>query len=152
MLTGYKGMTVGEMTELRAEFRKDGLEYKVIKNTLARVATEGTPAEPVKEHITGPIGMALGYTDAAQVAKSAIEFAKKNEKFEVFGGVIEGLYCDAAAIKKIAGLPSREALLSMMAGAFGAPATKMAGLLNATVARLGYALSSLKDKKAAAGE
>ncbi len=152
MLTGYKGMTVGEITELRAEFRKDELEYKVVKNTLARIATEGTPAEPAKEHITGPIGMALGYTDAAQVAKSAIEFAKKNDKFVVFGGVIDGSYCDAAAIKKIAGLPSREVLLSMMAGAFNAPATKVAGLLNATVARLGFALSSLKDKKAAAGE
>ncbi len=152
VLTGYKGMTVGEMTELRAEFRKDELEYKVVKNTLARIATEGTPAEPAKEYITGPIGMALSYTDSAQVAKSAIEFAKKNEKFKVFGGVIDGAYCDADTIKKIAGLPSRDVLLSMMAGTFNAPATKLAGLLNATVARLGYALSSLKDKKAAAGE
>ncbi|MCK4911705.1 MAG: 50S ribosomal protein L10 [Thermodesulfovibrionales bacterium] len=152
VLTGYKGMTVGEITELREALRKDELEYKVVKNTLARIATEGTPAEPAKEHITGPIGMALGYTDAAQVAKSTIEFAKKNDKFKVLGGVIEGAYCDAAAIKKIADLPSREVLLSMMAGTFNAPATKLAGLLNATVARLGYALSSLKDQKAAAGE
>ncbi len=152
VLTGYKGMTVEEITELRESLRKDELEYKVVKNTLARIACEGTPAEPAKEYITGPIGMALGYADAAQVAKSTIEFAKKNEKFKVLGGVIDGAYCDAATIKKIAGLPSREVLLSMMAGTFNAPATKLAGLLNATVARLGYALSSLKDQKAAAGE
>ncbi len=126
--------------------------YRVIKNTLARSATDGTPAEPVREHIQGPIGMAMGYSDAAQVAKSAIEFAKKNEKFEVLGGIIDGAYCDESALKKIAELPSREVLLSIMAGTFNAPATKMAQLLTATVTKLGYALNALKDQKAAAGE
>ena len=152
MLTGYKGMDVAEMTELRDSFRKAEVEYKVVKNTLARIATEGTPAEPVREHIQGPIGMAMGYSDAAQVAKSAIEFAKKNEKFKVLGGVIEGAYCDASALMKIAELPSREVLLSIMAGTFNAPATKMAQLLTATVTKLGYALNALKDQKSAAGE
>lgn len=152
MLTGYKGMDVAEMTELRESFRKDEVEYRVVKNTLARIATEGTPAEPVREHIQGPIGMAMGYSDAAQVAKSAVEFAKKNTKFEVLGGVIEGAYCDSSALKKIAELPSREVLLSILAGTFNAPATKMAQLLTATVAKLGYALNALKDQKAAAGE
>ncbi len=152
MLTGYKGMDVAEMTELRNLFRKAEVEYKVVKNTLARIATEGTPAEPIREHIQGPIGMAMGYSDAAQVAKSAVEFAKKSEKFEILGGVIEGAYCDAPALKKIAELPSREVLLSIMAGTFNAPATKMAQLLTATVTKLGYALNALKDQKAAAGE
>ena len=152
MLTGYKGMDVAEMTELRESFRKAEVEYKVVKNTLARIATEGTPAELVREHIQGPIGMAMGYLDAAQVAKSAIEFARKNEKFEVLGGVIEGAYCDESALKKIAELPSREVLLSIMAGTFNAPATKMAQLLTATVTKLGYALNALKDQKSAAGE
>lgn len=151
VLTGYKGMTVAEMGELRDELRKDELEYKVVKNTLARIACKGTSVEPAREHITGPIGMAVGYADAAQVAKSVTGYAKKNEKFEIIGGVIEGAYCDVSQLKKIADLPSREVLLSMMAGTFNAPATKMAGLLNATVARLGYALSAVRDQKEAAG-
>jgi large subunit ribosomal protein L10 len=152
VLTDYKGLSVAEITELRESLRKEDVEYKVVKNTLARIASEGTPAEPAREHIKGPVGIALGYNDAAQVAKSPIEFAKTNEKFEVLGGVIDGIYFDLAALKKVAELPSREVLLSMMAGTFNAPASKMVGLLNATVARLGYALNALKDQKAAAGE
>ncbi len=152
VLTGYKGMSVEEMTEMRTAFRKEELEYKVVKNTLARIASEGTPSEPAREYIKGPIGMAFGYTDAAQVAKSAFDFAKGNKKFVIFGGVIDGAYCDESALKKIAILPSREVLLSMMAGTFNAPATKMAQLLTATVTRFGYALNALKDQKTAAGE
>jgi large subunit ribosomal protein L10 len=148
VMTDYKGMTVEEITDLRVEFRKADVEYKVVKNTLARIAAEGTPAEAARDHFKGPIGLALSYTDAAQVAKSALEFSKKNDKLKVMGGIIEGTFCEAPALKRIADLPSREVLLSMMAGTFQAPATKMARLLNATVVRFAYALGALKEKKA----
>lgn len=148
VMTEYKGMTVEEITDLRVDLRKSDVEYKVVKNTLARIASEGTPAEAARDHFKGPIGLALSYTDAAQVAKSTLEFSKKNEKLKIMGGIIEGAFCEAAALKRIADLPSREVLLSMMAGTFQAPATKVARLLNATVARFAYALGALKEKKA----
>ena len=152
VLTEYKGLSVAEITELRDTFRKDNVGYKVIKNTLASIAAEGTPAEPVRDHFKGPIGIATSSEDAAQVAKSTIGFAKANEKFKVLGGVIEGSYYEFAALKTIAALPTREVLLSTMAGTFQAPAGKMAQLLSATVTKFAYALTALNEKKAAAGQ
>lgn len=150
VITQYQGMTVAEMTSLRRTLRKSEIDYKVIKNTLARIASEGTTASPAKPHLKGQVGLVITYTDAAQAAKAALGFAKTNEKFKVMGGVIEGNYYDAAALKTIAALPPREVLLLMMAGTLQAPASKMARLLAATVARMGYALTALKDKRAAA--
>ena len=148
ILTEYKGLTVAEMTELRNELRKAQVEYKVVKNTLAIRAAAGTDKESLKEHLNGPTGLVLGFGDPVAPAKAIMEYAKKREKLKVRVGVVEGQFADVDALKAIAALPSREELLSRMAGTFQAPASKMARLLNATVARLGYALSSLKEKKA----
>lgn len=150
MVTHYQGLTVAEITELRNTLRKSEMEYKVVKNTLARIAAEGTPAASAQPHFKGPVGLVITYTDAAQAAKAALKYAKTNEKLKVVGGVVEGNYYDAAALKRIAALPPREVLLSMMAGTFQAPASQMARLLAATVARMGYALTALKEKKASA--
>jgi len=145
-------MSVAEISELRNAFRKDNVSYRVVKNTLARIAAEGTPTEPARDYFKGPIGLAMSNEDAAQVAKSTVDFSKTNEKLKIFGGVIDGNFYEVDQIKTIADLPSREVLLSMMAGTFQAPATKMANLLAATVTKFAYALTALKDKKAAAGE
>lgn len=148
ILTDYKGLSVAEITALRNELRKSGLEYKVVKNTLAIRAAEGTDKSSLKEHLQGPTGLLLGFGDPVAPAKAITEFAKKNDKLKVRAGVVEGQFADAAMLKSIASLPSREQLLSQMAAGFQAPATKMARLLSATVARLGYAFSALKEKKA----
>ena len=147
ILTEYKGLTVAEITELRNELRKGQLEYKVVKNTLAIRASEGTDVEKLKEHLTGPTGWVIGYGDPVTPAKAVIEYAKKREKLKVKFGIIEGQLADSKQIQAIASLPSREQLLSQMAAGFQAPASKMVRLLNATVAQFGYALSALKDKK-----
>ena len=148
ILTEYKGLTVAEMTELRNELRKSSLEYKVIKNTLAIRASEGTHALKLKDHLVGPTGIVLGYGDPVTPTKAVLEYAKKRDKLKVKAGIIEGQLADEKMLKAIATLPSRNELLSQMAAGFQAPASKMVRLLNATVARLGYALSSLKNKKA----
>lgn len=149
VLAEYKGMTVDEITELRDVLRGSGIEYRVVKNTLARIASEGTPVEAAREYFTGPVGVAIGYDDAASVAKSALGFAKNNEKFKVTCGVVEGAYCDEGQLKRIASLPPKEVLLGMLAGAMQAPPSKFARLLSATVTKFGYALNALKEKKAA---
>lgn len=148
ILTEYKGLTVAEITELRNELRKNQLEYRVVKNTLAIRAAKGTAVEKLSSYLEGPTGWVLGFGDAVAPAKAVTEYAKKRQKLKVKIGLIEGQFADEGALKAIAALPSREALLSRMAAGFQAPASQMARLLNATVARLGFALTALKEKKA----
>jgi large subunit ribosomal protein L10 len=149
VLTDYKGLTVAELTEFRDGLRGNSVEYRVVKNTLARIAVGDTAAASLGESFKGPVGVAIGYDDPVTVAKSVLDYTKKNKKLSVTAGFVDGTLCDPDQLKKIAELPPREVLLSMMAGTLQAPAAKLARLLNATVARLGYALHALKDQKAA---
>jgi len=148
ILTDYKGLTVAEITELRNELRKSQLEYRVIKNTLAKRAAVGTEADKLSSYLQGPTGLVLGFGDAVTPAKVVMAHAKKQPKLKVRAGLIEGTVADEDMLKAIALLPSRDELLSQMAAGFQAPASQMARLLAATVARLGYALTALKDKNA----
>ena len=143
----YKGLTVEDMNAVRGTLRSADLEFAVIKNTLARRAVEGTSCEPVKDAFHGPVGVALGYDDPVVLAKKVLAYAKTSEFFNPTGAVIEGKVCDVDALKAVAALPSRDAMLGQVAGLFQAPAQKMARLLNATVSQLGYALTALHAKR-----
>lgn len=147
VLTGYKGLTVEEISEARRKFREVNVEYRVVKNTLAKIASDDTQVAVARDQFEGPIGIAVGYDDPVVVAKSALAYSKINEKFQVKCGVIEGSFFKDHELKKLAILPSRDVLLSMIAGAFSAPASKLAAGLSATVTRFGYALGALKAKK-----
>jgi len=147
VLTDYKGTTVADISEARRKFRSANLDYRVVKNTLAKIASDDTPVSPAKDYFVGPVGVVIGYDDPVSVVKSALDYAKTSKTFVVKCGVVEGALVQENELKQIASLPSREVLLSMMAGAFAAPATKLAVGLNATIARLGYALAAVKDKK-----
>lgn len=148
VVTEYKGMTVSEMSEFRDALREAAVEYRVIKNTLARIAAEDTPVAAARDSFKGPVGIALSYDDPVQAAKRVLEFTKKNQKLKVTAGVVEGSFCASEELKAIAELPPREVLLSMTAGVFQAPLSKMARLLQATVSSLAYGLGALKEKKA----
>lgn len=147
IFTDYRGLTVKEITELRSKLKSSSLEYRVVKNTLARRAAKGTPVDAAKDMFRGPVGLAIGYDDPVALAKEVIDFSKTNEKLEIRGGVIEGGVCNPEELKAISKLPSREVLLSMLVGAFQAPMSRLAGLLNATLTRFVYALEALKQKK-----
>ena len=147
-ITDYKGMTVTEMNEFRAKLRDASIEYRVIKNTLARIASEDTPVAAARDTFTGPVGVAMGYDDPVSVMKAVLEYAKKNDKLKVTSGIIEGELCDAARLTSISLLPSREALLGMLAGCMQAPAGKLARLLSATLTQMGYAMNALREKRA----
>lgn len=134
---------------MRRLLKEAGAEYKVVKNTLINIAAKGTPFESAKDVFTGPTGITFGFDDPVAATKKLLEFAKKNDKLKVKSGVIEGRFCSVDDIKAIATLPPRNVLLSMMAGVFQAPASKLAGALNATVAQFGYALKSLENKRSA---
>ncbi|MEW6117872.1 MAG: 50S ribosomal protein L10 [Nitrospirota bacterium] len=149
VFTEYKGLTVAEIAELRKLLKEADAEYKVAKNTLVNIAAQGTPVESAKDVFTGPTGIAFGYGDPVAAAKKVLEFSGKNDKFKVKSGIVDGKLFSVAEIKEMSKLPSKPVLLSMMAGAFQAPLSKLAAALNATVAQFGYALNSLKDKKSA---
>ncbi len=149
VITHYKGMTVTELNDLRAALHAMGVSYKVVKNTLARIASEGTPVAPAKEHFTGPVGVAVSFDDPVKVAQGIMKFAGKNDKLKPMAAVVEGKFVDASELKSIASLPPREVLLSMMAGTMSAPMSKMAAALQATLSTFGYALKALERKKQA---
>lgn len=140
-------MTVAEMSDLRRLLRGGGVEYRVVKNTLARVASVDTPVSVARAVFKGPVAIAIGYKDPVATAKKVIEFSKKNEKLKLNGGVIEGKLYSVNEVRAIADLPPREVLLSMVAGVFQAPLSKMAAALSATVSSFAHAMSALKTKK-----
>ncbi len=147
IFTDYKGLTVEEIYQLRKQLRGASLEYKVVKNTLAKRASDGTPVEVVKEAFTGPVGIAIGYDEPVSLAKKVLEFVKSNEKLKIKGGIIEGKPCKVEDIKAISELPSREVLLAMLIGAMQSPLSKLAAALNATVTQFAYAMEALKRSR-----
>lgn len=147
LFTEYKGLTVADIAELRRLLKEAGAEYKVVKNTLIDIAAKGTPIESAKDFFVGPTGIAFGFDDPVAAAKKVLEYSGKNDKFKLKSGVIEGRFFSFDEIKAMSKLPSRNVLLSMMAGTFQAPMSKLACALNATLAQFAYALEALKNKK-----
>jgi large subunit ribosomal protein L10 len=140
-------MTVAETTALRRMLGSSAIDYSVVKNTLAKIASKETSFSSAADVFKGPVGLAIGYDDPVLAVKKVLEFVKTNEKLQVRGAVVDGQLYGPSDLKAIAALPSRETLLSMLAGASQAPAAKLAGALSATVSGFGYALESLKSKK-----
>jgi len=149
IFTDFRGLTVAELSDLRRLLKDGAIKYKVIKNTLARIASVGTPVEVAKDSFTGPVGLVIGYDDPVLAAKKVLEYSKKNEKLKVNSGIIEGRFCVPEEIRAIAELPSRKMLLSYVAGSFRASLGKMAAALRATVGSFVYAMNALKTKREA---
>lgn len=126
--TDFTGLNVKRMTDLRRRLRKAGVEYVVIKNTLALRAVNESGL--VGERLRGPTGIVIGEPLAA--AKVIVDFAKENDQRPALkGGVFEGKAVDAAMITKLAAIPPRDVLLAMVAGAFQAPLGGLLGCLEA---------------------
>jgi len=133
--TGLEGH---EVTELRRQLRGAGAELKVMKNTLAALASVGTPLSVAKEHFRGPLTMAIGYDDPALPAKILRDFIakeKRDKKMRITVGVVEGALLDAARVKAVADLPSRMTLLSMLLGGLQGPLAGLAGTMSGIVGK-----------------
>jgi large subunit ribosomal protein L10 len=126
IVVDYRGLTVGQVTELRKQLREAGVEFKVFKNTLTRRAASEVGLEGLNEHLTGPNAIAFSTEDVIAPAKIINEFAKKNEKLEIKAGVIEGNVASLEDVKALAELPSREGLLSMLLSVLQAPIRNLA--------------------------
>lgn len=113
----YKGITVEQDTKLRAELRKAGVEYSVVKNTLTRFAVNELGYSELDPVLNGTTALATSETDLIAPAKILAAFAKKNDKFTIKAGFVDGKVIDKAAVAQLATLPSREGLLSMLLSA-----------------------------------
>ncbi len=126
LLTDYRGITVSDVTTLRADLRKTKAEYKVIKNNITRRALEACGIEGLEEKLEGPTAVIINSEDYLDSAKAVYEYTKKNENYKIKSGIIEGKVMTAEEIITLAKLPSRETLISMLAGALLGNISKIA--------------------------
>jgi large subunit ribosomal protein L10 len=132
----YRGLTVEALNKLRVEARAKGVYLHVLKNTLARRAVAGTPFEPAGDLMVGPL--IYGFSeDAVAAAKVVADFAKSNDKLVLKGGAYNGKALDVNSLKTLASVPSKEVLLSQLAGLLKSPVQRTAAVLAALAAKRG---------------
>ena len=146
-LTNYTGLNVAQMTELRNQFRRSKIDYRVTKNTLTKIAAKNVDLVGIEDLLNGQIGIAYSYDDPSAPARVIKEFAKDNQDLDVVGIVFEGQRFEGVEFKAIANLPSREDLYSKILSALSQPMTNLASTLNGSMAKLAFTLESLKQTK-----
>jgi large subunit ribosomal protein L10 len=144
----YSGLTVAQMTALRAKMREAGGGVRVAKNRLVKLALKGTDAESISDLFEGPTVVAFS-KDPVAAAKVAVDFAKVNDKLVIRGGAMGSTALDAEGVKALATLPSLDELRGKLVGLIASPATKVAQVLNAPAAQLARVLSAYAEKSAA---
>ena len=148
IVTEYKGLSVEEITKLRRALQKDGGDYMVTKNTLAKIALKGTDFEVLAESLTGPIAIAFGFEDQVSPAKAVAKFIKDTKKGAILGGALDGKLLDAKEVEALAKLPSKEELIAKILGSINSPASGIVGSINAVMAQLTRAMAAVRDQKA----
>jgi large subunit ribosomal protein L10 len=148
VLSDYRGLTANEMVELRARFAKEGLEYRVVKNTLARIAANDAGLAELAELFAGPIGVAFGYADPASAFKLSEECRKKYApRYDLRGGLFEGALVTEADVKKYASLPSREELVAKLAMLLASPMRALASMLQAKIRELACVMNEVRKQR-----
>ena len=148
VLVSFNKLDVKNATLLRRKFLAHGVEYKVIKNTLTRIAADELGLEGLDDLLAGPNGLATCKDDP--VAPAAALKESKSEAIVVKAGVLDGKVIDAKAVQALADLPSKEQLLGMVAATLLAPITGLARALNGNIQNLAYALEALRKQKESA--
>ena len=149
VVTRNAGLTVAEVTDLRRKMGAAGATYKVAKNRLTNLALDGTQFDSLKSLLKGPTALAWS-TDPVAVAKTAVEFAKTNEKFVVIGGALGTQALDATGVKALAELPSLDALRASLVGLIQTPATRIASVVQAPAGNLARVFGAYARKDEAA--
>ncbi len=142
VLAEFSKLDVAAVTQLRKKCRDGGVEYRVIKNTLAKQAAKGTPLESLSDEFTGPVALALGYTDVIAPAKILTDFAKNVEAIKLRGGMLEGQKLDAARVKAVAKLPGLQELRGQIVGLLAQPASRLVRMLSAPGGQLARVLQA----------
>jgi large subunit ribosomal protein L10 len=142
----YRGLSVERVTQLRAKAKKSGVYLKVLKNTLARRAVQGTPYEKLAEQLTGPLMYGIAQ-DPVAGAKVLAEFAKDNDRLVIRAGAMPNSMMSAQEVKALAMLPGREQLLAMLLATMQAPVAKLARTMNEVPGKLVRTLAALQAHK-----
>ncbi len=144
----YRGITVENMTLLRAKARKEGVYLRVLKNTLVRRAIADTPFAGISDQLVGPLAYGIS-KDPLAAAKVMHEFAKSNEKFVVKAGAMPNFLMSAKDVGNLASMPSREELLAKLLGTMQAPVAQFVRTLNEVPTKFVRGLAAVRDKQAA---
>lgn len=147
----FTGLTVAEETELRREFRKSGVEYTVVKNTLARKALEQVQGDDrVFDKLVGPTGIAFSYDDIVVPAKVIKKFNEKTGKFTLKVAVLDKQLFDGSQLDQLAKLPGRKEIMAGIVGSLQSPIAGIVGALNAVMRDLVSVIGAIEKKKQAA--
>jgi len=150
VVTDYRGLTVNQLEDLRRRLRAEEIDYVVVKNTLARRAAEEAGASAFAEVLRGPVGLALGYGELSAPARILNEYFRVNRRLPLVAGLVEGTVLDAAGVRTLGELPSRDVLLGQLAGTIQSPLTSLAGALNSVLSNFAATLDAYREKLAGA--
>src|SRR3954470_6970710 len=151
LLTDYRGLTVTQLQELRGRLRTGDVEYRVVKNTLARRAAEAAGVPALQSELEGPVAIAFGYDDLSMPSKLINEFVRSTRlKLDVKGGLVEGRVFTPDQVKQLADLPSRETLIAQLMGTLQSPVSQLVGIMQTPVQQLVGVLDAYKIKLEAA--
>ncbi len=146
----YRGLTAGELSELRGKAHKGGTYLRVVKNTLAKRAFKGTEFECLEQALKGPLILGLSLEDPGAAARVMRDFAKQHDKLAVKAFSVSGKLLPGSELEKLASLPTRDQALSMLMGVMQAPIVKLARLINEVPTKVTRAVAAVRDQKQAA--
>ena len=152
VLTHYRGLKVEQLNQLRQRLRGEKVSYHVVKNTLMKLATKGTPLEKLSDYFEGPTAMAISYGDPISLVKIVLDFVKTQPSLEIKVGLVEGKVVAPGEMKALASMPPREVLLAQLLGVIQGPARQLAGGLVSTFQEFVYLLQARIDQLASSEE
>ena len=149
ILVDYRGVNVAQVTELRTQFRKAGVEYVVLKNTLVQRAVDELGIKGMESYLTGPSAFAFGVSDPVAPAKVLTEFIQKTKSEHLVpkAGYLDGAVFGPAGIKSLAELPPKEVLIARMMGSMNAPITNFVGVLSSILRSVVFAIDAVRKQK-----
>lgn len=150
VVTDYRGLTVKQMEDLRRRLRAEGVDYVVVKNTLARRAATDAGVGQFSSALVGPVGLALGYGDLSTPARVLADYFRVNRVAPMVAGLAEGQVLDQATVRVLAELPPRDVLLGQLAGTLLSPLTTLAGSLDSILSTFASTLDAYREKLEAA--
>ncbi len=146
-MTNFAGLSVEDITRLRRELRKAGVQYVVVKNTLARISAEKAGFGQIVPFLTGPTGLAIANEDPAAPVRVIFDFRKDKEKPAIKAAVFEGDLLDQKSAEAIRNIPSRQVLVGQVVSAIAAPLSGFIGGLQSIMSKFVYTLNAIKEKK-----
>ena len=147
VLNDFTGLNVERISELRRLCRQSGVEFRVVKNTLARRSIKGTPVEELQQYFDGPTALAISRESENLSARVLVKFAEEYQAPRLKAGVVEGKIIDAAEVLALATLPSKEELVSKLLGGIKSPGSRLVFVLQGSLRNLLYGLNAIVEKR-----